>query len=73
MIISHDCMNAGRLQCSLQTERLCDDGKKCIKRWNYCDGTVDCDDGSDENSCQVSSTTCKFVMIITTTSWTPFL
>lgn len=54
--------NATRLEdsCEEKTEFKCKTLNKCIKKYQVCDGHNDCDDKSDEISCECNN--CSFIL-----------
>ncbi|GBO02509.1 hypothetical protein AVEN_43959-1 [Araneus ventricosus] len=43
--------NGTRVFCNIFEEFKCHDYSKCVSKYQLCDGNKDCDDGSDEASC----------------------
>ena len=64
MNLIHHCFLTDAIECS-STEDLCDDGKSCIMKYKFCNGRVDCADGSDEKTSRcIASTTGKFFIVM---------
>ncbi|GBO13781.1 MAM and LDL-receptor class A domain-containing protein 2, partial [Araneus ventricosus] len=47
------------VECGLQ-EIMCEDEKRCIKEWEWCDGKPDCNGGTDEKNCKRVHGDCHF-------------